>query len=173
MAEIGRIGADEWEVVRAIRLDALRDAPDSFWAAYEEEVDRPPEWWRGFVDAGAWFVAWEGGVPAGIAAALRDETLGPTTRQLISMWVAPGARGRGLGERLVAEVKEWAAGAGVERLLLDVTSGNEPARRLYERCGFGFTGRSTPHPRVPHLRELEMELRLRPAPPGDPHPSAQ
>lgn len=165
---VRRVEADEWEVVREIRLRGLRDAPDFFWSTYEDEVDQTPEWWREFVDAGAWFVAWDSGRPVGVVAAIRDGSLGATTRQLISMWVAPEARERRVAERLVNEVKEWAAQEGADRLLLDVTQGNDRARRLYERCAFRVTGRTTAHPRDSGLRELEMELRLAPGRgPGD------
>lgn len=169
MIVVRRVEADEWQVVREIRLRGLRDAPDFFWSSYEDEVDQAPEWWREFVDAGAWFVAWDSGRPVGIVAAISDRNLGATTRQLISMWVTPEARGRRLAGKLVDEVKEWAARAGVETLLLDVTHGNDRARRLYERCGFRLTGRTTPHPRDPRLGELQMQLRLSPGrDPGDP-----
>lgn len=160
MLEIGRVEAGEWEVVRDVRLAALRDAPDWFWATYEEEVGRPSTWWRDFVGNGGWFVAWDDGRPAGLAAAIYDRNLGPTTLQLISMWVAHEARGRGVGAELVDRVKAWAREAGADALQLDVTEGNDTARRLYERCGFRPTGRTTPHPRNPRLKEIEMRVEL-------------
>jgi len=43
--------------------------------------------------------------------------------------------------------------------VLEVTSSNAAAIGLYERLGFGFTGRSTPHPRRADLVEREMALR--------------
>lgn len=150
----------DWEVVREVRLAALRDSPDWFWATYEQEVDQAPEWWREFISAGAWFVAWEDDEPAGIAAALYDRDLGPVTWQLISMWVAPEARGGGVGARLVNRVKEWAQDAGIRTLQLDVTEGNDAARRLYESCGFRPTGRTKPHPRDPLSNEVEMRVDL-------------
>ncbi|MDQ3953280.1 MAG: GNAT family N-acetyltransferase [Actinomycetota bacterium] len=160
MADIRRVEADRWEAVRDVRLRALRDAPEMFWATYEDEVSRPPGWWQGFIEAGAWFLAVQGDEPVGIAAAIRDDRFDPATRQLISMWVAPGARRGGVGLQLVKAVQGWAVTAGVRTLLLDVTQGNDAARRLYERCGFRFTGRSTRHPRTSRLRELEMRMEL-------------
>lgn len=160
MVEIRRAEQREWELVRSIRLVALRDSPDWFWATYEQEVDRPAEWWREFVGRGAWFVAWENDKPVGLVAAIYDRDLGPLTWQLISMWVAPEARGGGVGAALVDHLKGWARDAGIEALRLDVTEGNDAARRLYERCGFRPTGRTKPHPRDPHLDELEMQVAL-------------
>ena len=50
--------------------------------------------------------------------------------------VAPAARGRGVGERLMAAGEEWAAGRGYRLLTLNVFVGNSRARRLYERTGY-------------------------------------
>ncbi|MHB8177165.1 MAG: GNAT family N-acetyltransferase [Vulcanimicrobiaceae bacterium] len=47
-------------------------------------------------------VAELGGVPAGMVSATSPDRLG--TAELISMWVAPFARGRGVGDRLVDAV---------------------------------------------------------------------
>lgn len=70
------------------------------------------------------------GVPAG------DEGV----VELISMWVAPTARGRGVGAALVLDVEQWARSVGAQVLRLDVADGNRAASRLYRRNGFGCTG---------------------------------
>jgi GNAT superfamily N-acetyltransferase len=54
-------------------------------------------------------------------------------QQLISMWVTPSARGRGVGRALVGRVISEVAG---KPLWLRVIDGNETAIRLYQRCGF-------------------------------------
>ncbi|HKP89928.1 MAG TPA: GNAT family N-acetyltransferase [Thermoleophilaceae bacterium] len=53
---------------------------------------------------------------------------------VLDIALLPGFRGRGLGTRLLAELAEEAAGAGVP-LVIYVEHQN-PARRLYERLGF-------------------------------------
>ena len=58
--------------------------------------------------------------------------------ELISLWVAPEARGKAVGEALVAAVQQWAKAAGFERLCLNVYDDNHFARDLYQRCGFEF-----------------------------------
>ena len=146
--------------MRRVRLEALEDAPDWFWATYDDEVGRPERWWREFIDIGAWFVSLEEERPVGVAAAIRDAGLGESARQLISMWVAPPARNRGIGRALIERVKEWVRSEDVGELRLDVTDGNDDALRLYLRCGFQLTGHTTPHPRDPSLVEREMCLRL-------------
>jgi ribosomal protein S18 acetylase RimI-like enzyme len=45
-------------------------------------------------------------------------------------------RGRGLGTRLLRRAEELADATGTRRMSLIVDSGNDPARRLYERTGY-------------------------------------
>jgi ribosomal protein S18 acetylase RimI-like enzyme len=58
------------------------------------------------------------------------------TVELISMWVAPFARGRGVGDALVGAVIRWAEDCGARRVALRVAEGNDHATALYRRHGF-------------------------------------
>lgn len=75
---------------------------------------------------------------------------------LTSLWVAPGSRGHGIGDRLVVAVVDWAKAAGFSQLLLWVTEGNLHAEALYRRNGFIRTGALVDEPR----REFEMNVEL-------------
>ena len=61
--------------------------------------------------------------------------------EILSLAVVPALRGRGLGRTLL----EWAAATAAERgagtLFLEVSAGNEAARRLYAAAGFAQVGR--------------------------------
>jgi GNAT superfamily N-acetyltransferase len=160
MIEIRRVDPDEWAKVRKIRLAGLLESPDWFWGTYDEEVNKPESWWRDFIETGAWFIAHEADRPVGIAAAIRAPELEESDRQLISMWVEPEARDRGIGAKLIDAVKTWARGSGVRGLQLQVAEENRAATRLYERCGFVATGRTESLPRNPRLIEHEMRLLL-------------
>jgi [ribosomal protein S18]-alanine N-acetyltransferase len=50
-------------------------------------------------------------------------------------------RGRGVGERLVAEMLCRAGARGIREVFLEVRPSNAVARRLYERFGFEHVGR--------------------------------
>ena len=52
------------------------------------------------------------------------------------MWVAPFARGHGVGDSLVNAILEWAREQQASRVALAVFEGNEPALALYRRHGF-------------------------------------
>lgn len=159
--DIERMGTESWERVRAVRLRALRDAPDAFARTLEEEEPQPPEFWRERLGSQAvTFLASledaDVGIVVGAPFPERDGAAG-----LFAMWVAPAARGRGVGDRLVDAVVDWARQAGYGRVVLDVGDANLPAIRLYERKGFEPTGRAgtLPDPRT-HLREHERALVL-------------
>ena len=56
--------------------------------------------------------------------------------RLYSIAVAHGARGRGVGEALLAAVERSARERGARRMRLEVHQGNAAAMRLYERRGY-------------------------------------
>lgn len=56
---------------------------------------------------------------------------------VMTIAVLPRHRGSGLGRRLLEELIARSRAAGSLRLVLEVREDNGPARRLYERRGFG------------------------------------
>jgi GNAT superfamily N-acetyltransferase len=156
---IARVCASDWRTVRDIRLRALRDAPLAFASSYAHEAEYDGDAWQQRIETATWFVGCEAERvdPVGLVAGITDaETGGP---HLVSMWVDPGVRGRGVGLALVDAVKEWAA-ANAEELILWVADGNDSARRLYQRCGFRDTGRRQPLPSDPSIGESLMSCPL-------------
>jgi GNAT superfamily N-acetyltransferase len=132
---------DDWQALRDIRLEALRDAPTAFWSTYEQEALRGEEHWRGRIARGGTFLAYLSEVsasePAGLVGGYQED---PAIVELISMYVRPRARGRGVGEALVATVLGWARDKNATEVHLWVTETNSHARALYDRCGFTLTG---------------------------------
>jgi ribosomal protein S18 acetylase RimI-like enzyme len=162
MLTIERIEPEAFERARALRLRALRDAPDAFWVTAEEEASTTPAQWRDRLarpDA-ATFVASRDGVDVGLAVGGRHHQH-EGDAGLYSMWVAPQARGSGAGTALIQAVVEWARAAGYQVLRLEVADSNEHAVRLYSRMGFVPTGvvGTLPAPRD-HIAEHERALDL-------------
>jgi GNAT superfamily N-acetyltransferase len=149
----------EWQLVRDVRLAALRDAPSAFGSTYEREVAFTEADWRGRLSSGsATFVAHLPEIAqAGLSSAFEHS---PGTTELVSMWVSPAARGRGVAEALIAAVAGWAKARDHTAVHLWVTQENVPALTLYERCGFSPTGEHQPLPSDPALDEIGMRLLL-------------
>jgi GNAT superfamily N-acetyltransferase len=140
-----------------VRLAALKDAPYAFGSKYEREVHAHEGNWRKRLAGRSQFVAELDGTVAGTAGGIASDD---PNAALISMWVAPAARGKGVGEALVHAVLDWARGEGYPAIRLWVTDGNDAAERLYLRCGFTRTGASQPvFPGEPRI-EIEMERDL-------------
>jgi len=149
--------AEDWQALRDIRLTALRDAPDAFASTYAEQVVYQESDWLARIARRGTFLAYLPGISTSEAAGLVGgyrEAHG--TVGLISMFVRPQARGRGVGEALIAKVIDWAGDQDATSVRLWVTESNKPARMLYERCGFSPTGERQPLPSKPHLSEIAM-----------------
>jgi GNAT superfamily N-acetyltransferase len=159
MVSVRAIGADDWELVRDVRLAALRDAPDAFASTYAREAAYTEEQWRGwFSDLFVMFFAYlnDHAAPAGLAGVLDKDG----AADLVSTWVRPDRRGHGVGGALVNAAAGWARARGHVAMYLWVAEANEPARRLYERYGFTPTGERQPLPSNPALPEIRMRRPL-------------
>jgi ribosomal-protein-alanine N-acetyltransferase len=83
--------------------------------------------------------------------------------EILSIAVAASHRGRGLSRNLLLTHLGHLAGHGVRTIFLEVEENNQPARRLYERAGFGAAGRREryyPQPGGEHLNALLMRRDL-------------
>ena len=152
--EIAQLAPGDWELFRTLRIAALSDAPAAFGSTLAETLALGEAAWRATLAARAQFVARDGdGAAVGTAGAYRDGD----AIKLVSMWVAPAARGRGIGAALVHRVLGHAHEVGCREVRLWVTGGNAVAERLYVRCGFVRTG--TLQPIRPGEPALEVEMR--------------
>jgi ribosomal-protein-alanine N-acetyltransferase len=81
--------------------------------------------------------------------------------EILSIAIAPGHRGRGLSRHLLLTHLGHLAGRGVRTVFLEVEENNQPARRLYERAGFGVAGRRERYYRHPGGEQLNALLMRR------------
>jgi ribosomal protein S18 acetylase RimI-like enzyme len=87
-------------------------------------------------------VAGQPGTEAGYAMVLvrsgPDDTYPFAGRfgEVVTLVVSPGARGRGIGNRLLDAVDAELARRGIHDQIIAVMAGNAAAQRLYERRGF-------------------------------------
>jgi GNAT superfamily N-acetyltransferase len=163
MVLVREITADDWEVMRDIRLAALAEAPYAFGSSYAREVAFTESQWRGRAEGrpegrSATFFAYNDteAAPAGLVGVYVQDG----QADLVSMWVRPPARGLGVAEALVEAAACWAKAHDFGQIFLWVTESNAPARRLYARCGFTPTGGRQPLPSDPMLPEIRMSRAL-------------
>jgi len=134
--EIVRLGPDDWEMFRDLRVAALIDAPAAFGSTVEGERRLRESDWRAKLGSRAQFVARDGAATLGTVGAYREADV----MELISMWVEPHSRGRGVATTLVERVIAYARIVRCSEVRLWVAEGNTIAERLYTRCGFAWTG---------------------------------
>ena len=159
-----RISPLNASLFQTVRLAALQDSPNAFGSTYAREsqfseadwVKRATEWSS---ERSIGFLAMHEGSCCGIVAGFLDEH-DVDKVHLISMWVAPPHRGKGVGRILVDEIRRWAEGRGGRVLRLTVTSNNDLAVQFYERNGFKKTGAVVPYRNDASLFEYEMVRHL-------------
>ena len=161
MVLVREVTAGDWEAFRDIRLEALRDAPEAFGSTHRREAAFVEADWQRRIARGGNFLGYlpeaSATEPAGLIGGYQED---PETVELVSMYVRPRARGRGVGEALIATVIDWAEARNATSVHLWVTETNKPARLLYERCGFVLTGERQPLPSNPALGEIAMSRPL-------------
>ncbi|SCF47284.1 GNAT family N-acetyltransferase [Micromonospora mirobrigensis] len=142
MIELRELTPQDWALWRELRLAALAESPHAFGSRLADWRDAGDDRWRarlalvGSVN----LVALLDGVPVGMASGVPGD--GDRTVELISMWVAPAGRGRGVGDALVNAVESGARRASATTVELAVRVANAPAIALYARHGFTDTGRT-------------------------------
>ena len=137
MIDVQAIGPDDWKAWRDLRLAALQESAFAFGSQYADWADAPEERWRERLAApGAYqVIASIDGTPAGMAGGFADDD----EAELVSMWVAPTGRGKGVGNALMTAIEDWARSTGATTLKLSVVPGNDPAHNLYLRHGYADT----------------------------------
>ncbi|GAA5145716.1 hypothetical protein GCM10023340_15520 [Nocardioides marinquilinus] len=160
--DLRRVTADDWTLLRDVRLRALAEAPDAFGTTLAQAHELGHDEWRSRAgnNGGCTLVAVDRdgrGLAMGGAFAPDDR---PTVF-VWGMWTDPAARGHGLGARLLDALVAWCRADGrYAEVRLHVTEGNDAARRLYVRSGFEPTGTWEPLREGSPLRIEELRLPL-------------
>lgn len=141
---------DDWRLWRTLRRAALAEAPAAFGSTLADwsgagDLERR---WRGRLEDVALNLALTlDGKPVGMISATAPEPDAEGIVEIISLWVAPEARGHGVGDEALRQVLAWAR---IEhpgsQVLLSVKTSNQPARLLYQRNGFTAAGPSPDDP---------------------------
>lgn len=132
---------------RDLRLEALREHPDAFSSDYASNAARPMSFWDDRLRAS--------GSPGALTlffAFDRDGLIGmcgvapggsPKTAHsafIVSVYVRPRSRGRGVANALLQAALVWARAQGIRIVKLGVGTNNAAAIRCYARQGFRVYG---------------------------------
>jgi len=138
--QIRRTSEADWQMLQHLRLAALLDAPAAFGLTYSIAAAYSEAQWReraGGRSEPIFWLALDQHQPLGLIGGITAPDQ-PGEYHLISLWVAPAARGRGVGDALIAAVQAHARSTGFPRVALRVAPDNLPAVTLYQRHGFAF-----------------------------------
>jgi ribosomal protein S18 acetylase RimI-like enzyme len=137
------LSVDDWQIWRELRLAALADAPAAFGSTLAEwsgDGDTESRWRARLEMDGAHDVIGSiDGVAVGMLT-ISPDTDSPLRAWLMSMWVAPSSRRRGIAGVLIDNAIEWARREKKHSVNLMVRQGNTSAINLYARYGFALTG---------------------------------
>jgi GNAT superfamily N-acetyltransferase len=133
----------ESTTIEILRADVLSQVARQLIDALNAELtERYPEDGANFfrLDAeevaegrGAFLVAYMAGNPVGCGAVRRDDQ---KVAEIKRMYVAPAARGQGVGRRILSELEAEARRLGARRLVLETGPRQPDAIALYSGAGF-------------------------------------
>jgi ribosomal protein S18 acetylase RimI-like enzyme len=135
MLSLRVVTTEDWPLWREVRLAALTEAPGAFKARLDDWPHGGEQQWRARLEARGTY---------NVVALLDDQAVGMSRgvpgddgiSELRSVWVGRTARGRGVGDQLIASVEAWARRTGATTLRLAVIPSNTAAIALYRRNGF-------------------------------------
>jgi predicted GNAT family acetyltransferase len=133
MATLRRLGPDDWEDFRDIRLRSLADSPDAFGSTLERELGFTEADWRRRLGGPVYVV--DDQHPVAVGGIFDNDG----TPHVWGMWTDPAHRGRGHARAILDALIPPDT-----RAQLDVNVANGGARTAYERYGFVATGHLEP-----------------------------
>lgn len=158
--KIHHVKIEDWERLRNIRLRALKSDPDAFGSTFEREKDQDKTFWQERIQSASTIIADLDGQDVGILTVAShwedNEAVG-----IFGVWVAPVARGNGVGNAIMEEALVLAKTQGALRIRLEVGDENAAAIALYARWEFEPSGHtSTLRPPREHITEHERVHRF-------------
>lgn len=157
---INSLPDERWKDYRSLRLKALSHEPVAFGSSYEEEVLFGEDVWKARMADGLY--ATEGDTVAGMIGVVFNSRI--KTRHvasIVSFYVDPVYRGRGIGQKLMdAAIEKIKSRGNIAKVELSVNPLQDRAVRLYEMKGFRVTGRQSKELCVNgvYYDELYMEM---------------
>ena len=140
VATVRHILAEEVDIFRSMRLEALGAEPASFASTLQDWQNLTDEEWRSRMNDPV-FVAFRQDEPIGMMGLMRQRASKMAHRAtLVMVYVRENARGSGVATRLLDTVIDHAKDDGIVQLELAVNAENPAAIRFYKREKFSEIG---------------------------------
>ena len=135
------------ELVKYLDIElAKRDGEDHPYYAQFNKIDKIK-----FV-----VIAYENEKPVGCGAI---KEYGPQTMEIKRMYVFPEVRGKGIANKILAELENWAAELAFKKCVLETGKKQPEAIRLYEKNGYNIIPNYGPYVQVENSLCFEKEIK--------------
>ncbi|TGQ52359.1 N-acetyltransferase [Mesorhizobium sp. M1C.F.Ca.ET.193.01.1.1] len=132
---------DDVEILKRIRLEALRAAPEAFASSAADWESLPDEEWRRRLANNPVVVSFQGQEPVGLMGLMRQQASKMAHRATIVMVYLRGSeRGGGHAVAMLNLLLDHARALGIRQVELAVSAENPAAMRFYLREGFHQIG---------------------------------
>lgn len=145
VADVRALTPDEWPRLKAIRLEALAEAPLAYTTTLEEARLFPDSLWQerasGMSDGyeQRTMIGVDGPRTVAMGVGLMRPKRRPRIVPIVSVFVSPPYRRSGVGKAVMEGIEVWAARKKATATSLWVVEGNDRARRFYESMGYRAT----------------------------------
>lgn len=141
---------NEWENIKELRLESLKEFPNAFASTYEEELEKPDDYWKQLIldsineSECIMLYAFDGNKLIGsIGAKWNNKSKTAHIVNLASMYVKPNFQKQGVAENLFNELLKYLEKNIIFRKIkLEVVADNIPAHSFYKKMGFVDTGKN-------------------------------
>jgi ribosomal protein S18 acetylase RimI-like enzyme len=141
---VRQLGVADAPRYRALRLESLRQFPDSHRSDYGEALEQPLSWAEKRLSTAGeyWFGAFDGQELVGAVCLRTDQSAKVRHVATLAALAVDGRRhGQRIGSTLVAHLIGFARSLGhIRQVNLTVWEGNTRAERLYDAFGFAQFG---------------------------------
>lgn len=143
--QLRRFTVDDWQAMKAIRLEALLDSPQFFGAKYESEAPFTEEQWKNRLTDDRTRAHWglyDGGDCVGLTGIVQlyDDAKGV---YLIASYIRENYRGKGLSALYYQARLDWARGNGYKYAIISHRDTNRVSKAANQKFGFQYTHNET------------------------------
>jgi ribosomal protein S18 acetylase RimI-like enzyme len=131
----------EWENFKELRLRAVSEYPMAFGTSYEEELQVAEHDWKRRLGFNMLCAKDNGKILGMIGAIVENYSKKKHIGKIISFYVAPEGRYKGIGNALMrAIIEKLKRNTSIKKIVLEVTTEQKEAIALYKKHGFHITG---------------------------------